>query len=244
MLLLTQKRKLAVTVAVIAGALTGTMLHSATARADRTNQLIATVNLDKIYDPAKWHRVQEATDGLEHERQSYTSIIDDVAPGEGGDAAVPPVDGDTVRKWLDLKESMVLNQDRNTDSNKKTLSGYETAARAGTDRMSTLIAKGDGASVAEKDELTRLGKLRQEAGEALKQRAQAYTDKFQQHGTAVRADLNTVVQTAIKQVADDKNITYVLNSSPIGQANSPLAVVLYSRDADIDITDQVLHRLK
>lgn len=230
--------------AVIAGALTGATLHSAAAKADRTDQLIATVNLAKVYDPAKWKRFQTVSDSLEHERLNYKSVIDSVVPPEAGDAAVPAVNTDTLKKWLDLKEGMVLNPDKVTDSNKKALSDYETAGRASTDRMSALIAKGDGATPAEKDELAKLTKLRQDAGEVLKQRAQVYTDKLQQHATSDRTDLDTTLQTAIKQVADDKNITYVLNSPPVGEPNGPQAVVLYSRDANIDITDQVLHRLK
>jgi Skp family chaperone for outer membrane proteins len=226
------------TVAALAAIATAMTLHSVGAE-NRASQLIATVNLGTIYDPAGWKRFESFTKVLDQKRDNYKQVIGRIVPEQGGGEAVPPLDRDSLEKWIALEQDIIFNTATATTEKTKQEAAYEEQAKVATERLQALIAKGNGISAAEKDEYDKLMKLRQDASEFVNSKAQEFSTALQKEANTDKKDLDDALTQAVKQVAEDKKIAYVL-SSPLGGPQGIQQVMLYSSDKDIDITKQVL----
>ena len=239
--------KLVATTAVLGASLAGFAPRASAVEPDKS-QLIGVVDMTQIYSAppdAKlvWTQFKDLSTQLDNQRADYKAIIDDVVPPDGGDAAIPPIKGDSLTTWLDLKEKSQLHAADFTPADKTNLKTLEDSGKAATGNLQALIAKGDGKTPQEKQQYEDLTKLRQDASEILSKRATDYSDKLQQKANDARVALDAALNDAIKQVAAANKIVYVLSKSFVTQQGAAQPVLLYTSDKDADITDKVIKQL-
>ncbi|MBV9468059.1 MAG: OmpH family outer membrane protein [Abitibacteriaceae bacterium] len=220
----------------------GGISHSAPAAKEAKEQLIATVDMQRVFSD-NWKTFKTADATVQAQQLKYKAIIQELLPDNTTDAGVPPVEANTVASWLHLKEQEQLHPAAMSAAERQSLKDYEAQGKKAVERLQALENKYPNVTADEQTELDKLHDLRQKAAQAINGQAHQYSEQLQDQFRELQTRLEGQVQAALKQVCAQQHITYVFNAAFVSGSGDIQKSLLFSTDQNTDITPLVLNAL-